>query len=211
MQMPGAIRPLLAASALVLLGACASAPQSGTGAAQLVAEDGSTLRVPPGGYTAAFDAARDELRDAGFTLERVDSFSGIITTRPSGSAGFATPWSQDQSTGAQELGDFFHRQLRTVRITFETALAPAAAEPPADLRSQSGEMLMRIKVVVDRSYRPGWRINTTSIRYSTYCVDPDLAARAMQPVYTTARAEDPLLAARLTRRIAESGALAATP
>jgi len=210
-------RPLLLLT-LLLLPACGSSRSGPTEPLDLVIEDGTTLRIPAGKYAAAFDAARHELRDAGFALERVDAYSGVITTWPSTSAGFATPWSRDQSSVEQELGDFFQRHARTVRITFETADAnagnppassdsaaaesPVAAGLPADLRTANAELLMRTRVVVERAYRPGWRIDNNSIRHSTYYTDPDLQLRGMQPVYSVARAEDDLLAERIAARIA---------
>ena len=203
---------------LIFLPACGSSRSGPTELLDLVIEDGTTLRIPAGKYAAAFDAARHELRDAGFALERVDAYSGVITTWPSTSAGFATPWSADQSSIEQELGDFFQRHSRTVRITFEAPDAgadsppassgssasdsPATSSFPADLRTASSELLMRTRVVVERAYRPGWRINTNSIRHSTYYTDPDLQLRGMQPVYLVARAEDDLLAERIAGRIA---------
>jgi hypothetical protein len=195
--------PLLIALALILP-ACASRHAGPTEPLDLVMVDDTTLRIPAGKYAAAFDAARHELREAGFALERVDAFSGIITTAPSGSAGFATPWSQDQSTVRQEFNDFFQRHYRTVRITFEPAepLAASPLDPPTDLRSLDTELLMRTRVVLDRNYRPGWQIANTSIRHSSYYTDPDLQARGMQPGYSVARAEDRLLAERIARRIA---------
>lgn len=195
---------LLPLIALCLLSACAPRNAGPTEPLDLAVVDDTTLRIPAGKYAAAFDAARHELRDAGFMLERVDAYTGIITTWPSGSAGFATPWSQDQSTVRQEFNDFFQRHNRTVRITFEPA-EPAtlpAGENPPDLRALDADLLMRTRVVVERNYRPGWRINTTSIRHSTYATDPDLVARGMQPGYSVARAEDRLLAQRIAERIA---------
>ncbi len=196
--------PLLIAVAL--LPACTST-RTATEPLDLVHVDDQTLRVPAGKYAAAFNAARDELRDAGFTLERVDAYSGIITTWPSGSAGIATPWSGDQSSVSQEFGDLFHRHARTLRITFEPAVPPEptddAALPP-DLRALDTDMLMRIRVIVERNHRPGWRVSNVSIRHSTYYTDPDLQTRGMQPVYSVAREEDRLLAARIADRIAEA-------
>jgi len=195
-------RPLLLLT-LISLPACASS-RTPTEPLALTHEDETTLRIPAGRYAAAFDAARHELRDAGFVLERVDAFSGVITTAPSGSAGFATPWSQDQSSVRQEFNDFFQRHYRTVRITFEPAeaIAPAPFDAPTDFRSLNTDLLMRTRVVLDRNYRPGWRISNTSIRHSSYYTDPDLQARGMQPGFSVARAEDRLLAERIARRIA---------
>lgn len=202
---------------LALLAACSSARREPVGS---VLDDPATLHIPAGDYAAAFDAARHELRDAGFILERVDAWSGVITTRASTSAGFATPWSSDQSSIGQELGDFAHRNRRIVRITFEPAAPPApptsaaasaepaspptepAAEPVGDLRAAETDLVMRIRVIVERVQQPGWRIDTSSIRQSSYATDPALVARGMQPTFAVPREEDPLLAARLARRIA---------
>lgn len=188
--------PLLAV--LLALPACAdSRPWRGPVGASL--EDPTTARIPAGQYAAAFNLARHELRDANFTLERVDAWSGVITTRPGSSAGFMTPWSGHQSTVAQELADFAHRHQRTVRITFEPA-EPRDADP-GDLRAFDGDLLMRTSVVIERVHVPHWRIDLSTIRHSSYATDPALVARGMQPSYAVAREEDPLLAERFTRRI----------
>lgn len=188
--------PLLLA-ALLVLPACA-APRADRAPVGATLEDPTTARIPAGQYAAAFDAARRELRDAGFVLERVDAWSGVITTRPATSAGFMTPWIGHQSTIEQELGDFAHRHQRTVRVTFEPA-APAA--DPGDLRALDADLLMRTAVVVERVYQPLWRLDLSTIRQSSYATDPALVARGMQPSYAVAREEDTLLAARLMRRI----------
>ncbi|MBX3404200.1 MAG: hypothetical protein KF699_12395 [Phycisphaeraceae bacterium] len=191
--------PLLAA--LLVLPACAG-PRADRAPVGAMLEDSTTARIPAGQYAAAFDCARRELRDAGFTLERVDAWSGVITTRPGTSAGFMTPWSGHQSTVAQELGDFAHRHQRIVRITFEPA-EPRDADP-GDLRAFDADLLMRTRVVVERVHVPHWRIDRSTIRHSSYATDPALVARGMQPSYAVPREEDPLLAARLTRRIIAS-------
>lgn len=214
---------LLLICPLALLAACSTAAKREPVGAVL--DDPATLHIPAGDYARAFDAARHELRDAGFVLERVDAWSGVITTRASTSAGFATPWSSDQSSIGQELGDFAHRNRRIVRITFEPAPPappapptpptpsaangePAAprtepfAEPTTDLRAADTDLVMRIRVIVERVQQPGWRIDTSSIRQSSYATDPALVARGMQPTFAVPREEDPLLAARLARRIA---------
>jgi hypothetical protein len=62
---------------------------------------------------------------------------------------------------------------------------------------------MRVRVVIERINRPGWRINTTAIGLSTRAWDPALAAREMAPQYETAIEEDRPFAARLVERIGE--------
>ncbi len=46
-------------------------------------------------YPAVFQAAKEQLRRAGFTLDRVDARAGVITTRAKPSSGFFTPWIGD--------------------------------------------------------------------------------------------------------------------
>jgi hypothetical protein len=87
-----------------------------------------------------------------------------------------------------------------VRISFEPPgpVAGGAADPhdPA-----AGESIMYVRVILDRIYRPGWRLSTTAINLSTRATDPALVQRSMQPRYDVAYDEDRLLAARITRDI----------
>jgi hypothetical protein len=148
-------------------------------------------------YPAAFEAAKDTLTSYRFELDRVDAAAGIITTKPKPSAGFATPWDEEQSGLNQELEDFLNDQLRRVRITFETAVAAGAGDPAPDLRTDPGPITGRIEVIVDRVRRAGWRLETTSMRYSSFTRDPALVERGMWPTYTVPLSQDPELAARL--------------
>ncbi len=171
------------------------------------------LTVAPRAYGAAFEAAKVVLRDARFDLERVDARAGVITTAPKDTAGLASPWDGEQSTFRQEIEDVLNRQRRIVRITFEPSAVPPApvqpGGPPAagldqplpDVRASRSDLVMRVRVVVQRVERPGWRIDTNAIQISTYATDPALDRRGMQPTYAVAHVEDRMLGARLTRRI----------
>jgi len=66
-----------------------------------------------------------------------------------------------------------------------------------DLRAEHGGLVMHVDVVIDRVHVPHWRLETSSIRQSTFAQEPDLSARGMQPTYTTPRERDDAFAARL--------------
>lgn len=175
------------------------------------------LTVDPANYSATFDAARHVLRDAKFDLERVDAREGVITTTAKATAGLATPWDSEQQTAGQEMEDLLQHQQRKVRITFEpaenpaatggaaaqagTAQQPGAPSPASDLLDDPRPTTMRVHVVIERINRPNWRVDSTSIRMSSYAWDPALAEREMQPRYETAIAEDADFAGRLVELI----------
>lgn len=168
--------------------------------------------IAPGQYAAAFDAAKEVLRDYRFDLERVDARAGVLTSTPKSTGGLATPWDRDQSSMGQELEDMANNQQRRVRITFE----PAGAAPPTgdggaqasanhppvpDVRLAEGPIVARVQVAVDRVQRPLWRVEETSISRSSFARDPALAARGMQPSYAVPFSQDPRLAQRIARAI----------
>lgn len=145
----------------------------------------SEVAIPAGRYAEAFDAAKDILIASRFELERVDAAGGVLSTVPKPTAGLATPWDTEQASLSQELDDVMNRHLRTVRITFE------GAEPRS----------ARIEAVVERERRAGWRLDTTSLRYTSVTEDPALRARGMWPRYHVAIAQDPDLAASLATEL----------
>ena len=197
MRQPGIIVVL----ASVLVGCAAGEPKR------------ATFTVAEGRYAAAFDAARQTLRDMRFELDRVDARSGVISTHRKHSAGLATPWDREQSSLWQEWEDFANHQFRTVRIIFEPVGAagpdqpasPTAVGPlPIDLREFVGPFTGTVIVVIERRSRPNRRIDTTSIRLSTFARDPiNRGGRFTRPI---ARDEylERRLAARIQRRLAAS-------
>lgn len=185
----------------VLVSACLSA-----GCASSPGEAGAPsarAAVPAGAYAQAFDGAKSTLRDLGFLLERVDAQSGVITTKPLGSAGIATPWNQSETDLDQEFEDLAQRQQRIARVEFVPAGTPPDAAPPDDLRELSGPAQARVTVSVQRVYASGLRINTNDIGRSTYTVDTDLESRGMIN-YAVAVKDDTRLAERIARSIAGS-------
>jgi len=167
------------------------------------------IRVAPGEYAEAFESAKRVLRRQRFALERVDAAAGVITTKPKRTAGLATPWDLEQSTLRQEWGDFINDQQRRVRVVFAPAgeltddrprpqAAPGEAAP--DLRTLDQPIVGRVEVVVERRYRPGWRIPPVSARRASFAFDPIFASRIGRR-YTVPRSQDRRLATRLSDEI----------
>ncbi len=158
-------------------------------------------------YPRAFDAARETLLHAGFTLERVDAAEGLISTTPKGSAGLLTPWDTQQSSLTDELDDFINDQRRRVWIEFIPLTAPTEDEGlppgvPVEVHPIAGETLeARVRVVIERRLTPGRTIEPASIRRSGRFVDPSLGPRQMLPVAWIPIRTDPELARRLSAQI----------
>jgi hypothetical protein len=198
--------------AAAALGACAkNADGPARRAVEETIQDAAAVRsVPAGRYTEVFSAMRDTLRNHGFLLERVDAFSGVITTQPKGTAGLATPWDPEQQTAGDELSDLAHRHQRVVRVTFapesaDDAQTPSAPSPlaptrpgetPTDLRTATGPLTMRVVATVYRLHTSGGKLSTLSITQSTQYVDTNLEQRAMLS-YSVATGQDSPLAHRL--------------
>jgi len=181
--------------------ACAPSRPS-INAADAAIAPAAMLHVEPGKYGRVMDEARDELRDLGFILDRVDAQLGVITTQPKDTGGIATPWDQEQSGIDDKLEDALQRQQRVVRIDFAPqGLQPGAAEI-VDLRQEKGPIDAQISVTVYRVNQPGWRLNPLSMLNSSYTHDPDLDARGMGS-YSVARRQDYDLALRIAGSVRE--------
>ena len=163
------------------------------------------LAIGPGDYPAAFEAAREVIRDARFDIDRVDARAGVITSAPRVSTGIALPWDMAGSTPARQLGDLLNRHARRIRVTFEPAGAAGeeAAGRPDLLATEPMGLVMRVRVLVEREQRPGWRLESTAVQLSGRARDPELERRGMQPGYTVVLREDPDLSGKLAARIAE--------
>lgn len=164
------------------------------------------LSIAPGRYAAAFDAAREVLRDARFDIDRVDARAGVITTTRRVATGVALPWDMAGTSADQQVEDFMNRQSKRIRVSFEPAAAATEPKEPAPIRdllgAEPGELVMRVRVLVEREQRPTWRLESTSVRLSTRSGDPALARRAMEPGYAVVLREDVELGGRLAARIA---------
>ncbi|HYE60906.1 MAG TPA: hypothetical protein VD997_02825 [Phycisphaerales bacterium] len=153
------------------------------------------FQVGTGRYAAAFDAARETLRDYRFQLERVDAQQGVITTQPKATAGLVSMWDKDQSSLSQEVDDTVNNQSRVVRITFENdAGEPAPVDPAGLLRG-------RVEVTVYRRQSPGVRVSSRAIGMTTTASDPQAAAQGVGGEYNVPVSQDTRLAARLAAEI----------
>jgi len=94
-------------------------------------------------------------------LERVDGRSGVITTRPAPSAGFATPWVGHARTEKESWLSFVHREQRVARATFEPS--GGDEEGVDDLRDYEGPIRYRVDVTVQRVHQEGRRLDATGI------------------------------------------------
>ncbi|MBY0313414.1 MAG: hypothetical protein K2W85_15210 [Phycisphaerales bacterium] len=183
---------------LIALSGCARSSSTAARSGDTADVAHAPVSFAAGQYPAAFDAAREELRDLGFVLDRVDAQLGVITTLPKGSGGLATPWDREQSSIEDEVNDAVHRAQRVVRIEY----VPSDSSTPAtDLRSFNGNVNMAVGATLQRVNVPGWRLNTLGVLNSTYSRDPALDARGLS-IYAVPIRQDSELAAWLARRIA---------
>ena len=170
---------------LLLLPACA-APDTPT-----------AFEFPGERYERVFDAARAELRAAGYTLERVDAARGELLTAPKTVAGFATPLEPESRSLPQLWEDTLNHQPRTVRVRFrdlEGNPPPAGAGEP---------MRAVVDAVLWRQRSPGWRLETEAIARSRIWLNPDWPQRGIVMGSLTPLRKDDPLARRLTARILE--------
>jgi len=187
---------------------CASRTQPVSGA-------GGRFLAEPGTYDAAFDIARDELIALGFTIDRVDAYSGVISTKPKASAGLATPWDREQSALKGEIADLAHPQQRTIRISFRPASEVDQMPSDEPITQITGEGAPRsvaeasladplvglVEVSIERVYRPYRRVSPVHPVGVTRTRDPALAARAMSTSFTVITKRDHALESRLASRI----------
>ncbi len=159
-----------------------------------------TFTVPASRYAEAFDAARDELRRAGYTLERIDAAGGEILTAPKTFAGLTSPLGIESRSIGQMVGDTINTQPRTVRVSFRDAGTGAT---PADATGSddAGEIRAEVLAVEWRLRRPGWRLETETMRGSRTWRDPALAERGIRSGMLTPLGRDDVLAARIAARI----------
>lgn len=166
--------------------------------------------MPAAEYTEAFTAARDVLHSYRFALDRIDARAGVLTTHASGSAGFFTPWTGQESTPGQMWEDTIHDQQRRVEIVFSPAssASPGTDKPellPDQARAHADDLLeaprdtnARVSVTVERIYQFGWRPNTKSTVLMSLTEDtqPDAPSRVVVDF-----SDDPHFAGRIASEI----------
>lgn len=171
---------------------CATAP-----IAEHVRPEPGVFDAPGGGYQAAFEKAKDTLREAGFELDRVDARAGVITTHPRASAGFATPWTGVETDPGQMLDGTFNAYRRTASVSF----VPLEAFAGDDLRACPTPLRGTVTVRTTRSLHPPTRLTPASIRLASRPIDPRAGSA---PPSTDEEGRDDLpLAEQLAVRIRE--------
>ncbi len=167
---------IAALAAAPMLAGCAGEADRGSALDDQTARDGIT--VAPGEYAAMFDHARNTLRDAGFTIERVDAAAGVITTAPMpGLDAWKSPLLR--KSGVAGLRSW-HGSTVEATATFSTA--PAVI----DLRTASTPLTLRFEVIERREYHPTRKIDSTSVVYESEFSDRDYARRGLEPSFTVA-------------------------
>lgn len=165
--------------------------------------------MPADQYALAFQAARDTLRDARYSLDRVDAPQGVLTSVPKSEPGLAKPWEAHSGTQAA-VDDFLQYQQRTVQVAFITGQPPQhkpgdailpLTNPDRDLTVEPAETTMLVRVVVQRIERDGQRVSADSVRVTRQAVDPELKAKGFWPSYLVQVDDDSVLAASLLQEI----------
>jgi len=136
-----------------MLGGCAQSPQRSRPLIEYVIESSQ--------YELAFDRAKRVLRDASFSLDRVDAREGIITTKPRPSVGFLTPWVGHHLTENEAWLGVMHREQRVATVRFESIDGASA-----DLRTHTGNLKAHVDVTVERVSEPGRRRDSSGILFS---------------------------------------------
>ncbi len=165
-------------------------------------------------YDRAFDAAVDVLRDARFTIDRVDRRSGVITTEARVSSTIVEPWRPDNATLGMSVDSTLNYQRRVVRVQFTDA---AGAGDVTDLTVLPGGRALGLAVTctIERAHRPNRRVESAALSRSSQAIDPRLQERGIGQVFWQQVGRDPnweqTIRATLAQRLAEPPAPAKSP
>jgi len=162
-----AARSILIAVLALAPGACVSGP----------VYDGVAYSIGDAGAERArvIEAARAELGERGYTIDRVDAARGVVTTRFRASFGSPTPiggagWAR------RVVADTLNEHEHAVRV---------------GLRDDG---VVDVVVLVRRVGRPGWRIETESVGLSSHARGMDRRGEAVPTTIETLVGRDGELA-----------------
>ncbi len=163
------------------------------------------LRANSSDYDNAFDAVLAAVREAGYTIDRVDRRHGVITSKPLSAGSVLEPWRDPQASPEQAIESTFNYERRLIRVYFEpmaavennqvptnqsgqgTNLVVAQVEKPTsgwtDISQYQGSLRIDVQCTIERSHRPGRRIETRSSRRLSYTTDPALAKQGIPGDY----------------------------
>jgi hypothetical protein len=141
------------------------------------------LRIEPGQYGAAFEAAVQVARDAGMPAMFRDRRGGIIETEPAIAPSLLEPWHLDGATVCTRLENTLALQRRRMRFEFTPAAFRDATtahdeglEGPdllvldggeTDLTRVDAPLELRVRVILEQAHEPGLRHDTWSRRLTT--------------------------------------------
>jgi hypothetical protein len=165
---------------VLLLSACSSS--------RPIEASETMIEIAPEQMDRAIDAARSVLIENRFTIDRVDARRGVLTTYPKQSAGIASPWDAEQSSFDQEIADLIHHHERIIRVSFEQEHAGAP------IRANVHASIVRVR-------RPGWRLETESIRRSTHARRISSNNTDVPSIQREQIGEDDRLSARIAQQI----------
>lgn len=154
----------------------------------------SAFSINSASYAQTFDAAREVLRRYHFELDRVDASAGVITTSPSSSAGFATPWIDHTDMVGGGIESTINDERRIASVLFTESATGSATHD------------VKVFVRVQRVYRPGRRPDATGVRLGSFATDPRLVESGEQPWYAADVRDDDRLAARIAEDIRSNAA-----
>jgi hypothetical protein len=195
---------LLAALALVFVLAGCAQPDRADATQPITSSPTSfaSIEIPAGQGPAAFQAAREILRDEGFTLDRVDAPLGVLTTLPRATEGVGRPWAPKTDSPLQDL---IQNQRRSVRVVLRPAGSPAPAfaadDPNFNLLDDQRPLAMHITATVERITRPTRRLSPDGVRLLPPAIDPTLDRQGIAGGYSVDLRTDPTTQARLAQLI----------
>jgi hypothetical protein len=192
----------------------------------------ASLEVDSGRYAEAFDAAAASASAIGLEPSLRDRRAGLIETAPRIAGSILEPWVPGNATLGAAFENTIAFQRRRVRFEFDPHRpdTPVPATPSAtgsaprgpdlfgvgprspDLTQYGGQLVLRVRVYVERAVAPGLRRDTWSRALTTqatirYEGEPALPAVFWEPIGRDEALERRLLAdvGRRLRDSAETG------
>lgn len=139
------------------------------------------VRVEPGAYGAAFEAAVAVANANRLPPVIRDRRSGVIEAGPAVAASLLEPWHDPGATFQERLERTIQHYRRRARFEFVPAGAAPTGdpdtltgadvlglEPATDRTSWPGPLELRVRVFLEQSHRPGLRPDTWSRQLTTY-------------------------------------------
>ena len=181
------------------------------------------LTLNSNNYNQTFDSTKNTLRNAGYQLDRVDRRFGIITSQPVVAGSILEPWRDITATPEQALDSTLNFEHRIIRIAFIPAsgtsastqstntsppqnpalaqIQPTTAQANTDLSTYTGTIRLDVQAIIERAHQPGRQIESTSLRRSSYTIDPSLAERGIPRKFWEVVARDPYQEQYLMKKI----------